>query len=150
MEQTIDYEKLVAAFLAQKEAGTTPSATYGHGPGGAFFKFGLSKPVFGALILPYSGLGGMLPAVPSIDTNPLWGIMTGVTAPTGSNATGACDDCKKAGLMKLCTHSLPFGRYCLDTQLYQMDRIGERRNRGEFTDLTLLNQAFGKKAAWPR
>lgn len=143
-EQSIDYEKLVEAFLTKKVAGSTPTATYGHGPGGAFSSFGLSKPVFGALILPYSGLGGMLPAVPSIDTNPLWAIMTGVTAPTGSNATGACDDCKKAGLMKLCTHSLPFGRYCLDTQLYQMDRIGERRNRAEFTDLSLLNQAFGQ------
>lgn len=143
-DQVIDYEKLVDAFLSKKAAGTTPTATYGHGPGGAFSSFGLSKPVFGALILPYSGLGGMLPAVPSMDTNPLWGIMTGVTAPTGSNATGACDDCKKAGLMKLCTHSLPFGRYCLDTQLYQMDRVGERRNRAEFTDLTLLNQAFGQ------
>jgi hypothetical protein len=143
-EPTVDYDKLVDALLSKKSAGSTPTATYGHGPGGAFSSFGLSKPVFGALILPYSGLGGMLPAVPSMDTNPLWGIMTGVTAPTGSNATGACDDCKKAGLMKLCTHQLPFGRYCLDTQLYQMDRIGERRNRGEFTDLTLLNQAFGK------
>jgi hypothetical protein len=143
-EQVIDYEKLVEAFLSKKTAGSTPTATYGHGPGGAFSSLGLSKPVFGALILPYSGLGGMLPAVPSMDTNPLWAIMTGVTAPTGSNATGACDDCKKAGLMKLCTHSLSFGRYCLDTQLYQMDRIGERRNRAEFTDLTLLNQAFGQ------
>ena len=143
IDQQIDYEKLVEAFLTKKAAGSTPTATYGHGPGGAFSSFGLSKPVFGALILPYSGLGGMLPAVPSNDTNPLFGIMTGVTAPTGSNATGACDDCKKAGLMKLCTHSLPFGRYCLDTQVYQMDRIGERRNRAEFTDLTLLNRAFG-------
>lgn len=143
MDPVIDYQQLVKALLATKEAPSTPSATYGHGPGGAFSSFGLSKPVFGALVLPYSGLGGMLPAVKSMDTNPLWGIMTGVTAPTGSNATGACDDCKKAGLMKLCTHSLPFGRYCLDTNVFQMDRIGERRNRAEFTDLTLMNSSFG-------
>ena len=81
-----------------------------------------------------------------MDTNPLWGIMTGVTAPTGTNPSGACDDCRKAGLMKLCTHSLPFGRYCLDTNVYQMDRLGERRNRAEFTDLTLMNNAFGQTA----
>jgi hypothetical protein len=85
----------------------------------------------------------MLPALPSIDTNPLRGIMTGVTAATGSNPTNVCDDCKEAGKMKLCTQSVPFGRYCLDTRVYQVDRIGERRNRGEMVDLTLMNQAFG-------
>lgn len=142
MDPVIDYQKLVEAFLSQKEVGSTPTATYGHGPGGAFSSFGLSKPVFGALILPNLGLGSMLPAYPSMDTNPLAGIMTGVTAPTGSNPTGVCDDCKTAGLMKLCTSSVPFGRYCLDTKIYEVDRIGERRNRGEFTDLALLNQAF--------
>lgn len=138
----ISVDQLAKALLALKEAGTTPTATYGHGPGGAFSSFGISKPVFSALILPYLGLGSMLPAVASIDTNPLSAIMTGVTAPTGSNPTGVCDDCKKAGLMKLCLSSVPFGRYCLDTQLYQVDRIGERRNRAEFTDLALLNAAF--------
>lgn len=143
VDQSIDYELLAKALLANKAAGTTPTATYGHGPGGAFSSFGLSKPVFSSLILPYMGLGGMLPAVSSQDTNPLWGIMTGVTAPTGSNPTGVCDDCKTSGKMKLCTHSLPFGRYCLETQVYQVDRIGERRNRAEFTDLALINSAFG-------
>ncbi len=139
----IDYKELVKALLAEKAAGTTPTAVYGHGPGGAFSSLGLSKPVFSSLILPYMGLGGMLPAVPSQDTNPIWGIMTGVNAATGDNPTNVCDECKTAGKMKLCTHSLPFGRYCLDTPVYQVDRIGERRNRAEFTDLTLINQAFG-------
>ena len=139
----IDYAELVKALMSQKDTGSTPTATYGHGPGGAFSSFGLSKPVFSALLLPYLGLGGMLPAVSSIDTNPLRGIMTGVTAASGSNPTGVCDDCKTAGLMKLCTQSVPFGRYCLETQVYQVDRIGERRNRAEFTDLQLMNSAFG-------
>ena len=144
MPEGIDYDKLVEALLTKnKAAGTTPTASYGHGPGGAFSSLGLSKPVFSALILPYMGLGGMLPGVPSMDTNPLRGIMTGVTAASGSNPTGVCDDCKTAGRMKLCTQSVPFGRYCLDTRVYQVDRIGERRNRAEFTDLTLMNQAFG-------
>jgi hypothetical protein len=139
-----EMELLVQKLLTQKVAGSTPTATYGHGPGGAFSSMGLSKPVFSALILPYMGLGGMLPAVPSIDTNPLRGIMTGVTAASGSNPTGVCDDCKRSGLMKLCASSLPFGRYCLNTQVYQVDRVGERRNRAEFMDLTLMNQSFGK------
>ena len=104
----IDYAELVKALLTHKEAGSTPTATYGHGQGGTFSSFGLSKPVFSSLILPYMGLGGMLPAVASIDTNPLRGIMTGVTAATGANPTGVCDDCKTAGLMKLCTQSLSF------------------------------------------
>ena len=140
-------DQLIKALSAQKAAGSTPTASYGHGPGGAFSTFGLSKGVFGALVLPYLGLGGMLPAVMSQDTNPIWGIMTGVTAPSGSNPSGVCDDCKTAGKMKLCTHSLPYGRYCLDTNVYQVDRIGEVWNRAEFTDLQLLNQSFGMNAS---
>lgn len=143
---TIDYEQLARALMSEKHIGSpNPTAVYGHGPGGAFSSLGLSKPVFSALILPYMGLQGMLPAYPSPDSNPLRGIMTGVTTPTGSNPDAQCDDCKVAGKMKLCTQSVPFGRYCLDTPVFQVDRIGERRNRGEFTDLQLMNQAFGIK-----
>jgi hypothetical protein len=142
-DQVIDYQMLVKAVLAEKAAGTTPTASYGHGPGGAFSSLGLDKRVFSSLVLPQMGLGSMLPFQTSIDTNPIFGIMTGVTAPTGSNPTGVCDDCKTAGKMKLCTHSLPYGRYCLETQVYQVDRIGERRNRAEMLDLTLMNSAFG-------
>ena len=37
MPQEIDYGMLVEALLAKtKAAGTTPTASYGHGPGGAF------------------------------------------------------------------------------------------------------------------
>lgn len=141
---TIDYEALARALMSEKHIGApNPTAVYGHGPGGAFSSLGLSKPVFSALILPYMGLQGMLPAYATEDTNPLRGIMTGVTTPTGSNPDAQCDDCKVAGKMKLCTQSVPLGRYCLDTPVFQIDRIGERRNRAEFTDLTLMNQAFG-------
>ena len=147
MDQVIDYEALAEKLLSKasvtgKAAGSTPTATYGHGLGGAFSPFGIEKPVFSALILPQLGLQGMLPAYPSIDTNPLYGIMTGVTANSGSNPTGVCDDPKKVGLMKLCTHSAVFGRWSLGTQVYDVSRVGERINRAEFLDLNLMNNSF--------
>jgi hypothetical protein len=147
-DQAIDYEKLADQLLARasvssKAVGSTPTAGIGHGPGGLFSAPGLSKPVFSALILPSLGLLSKLPAFPSNDTNPLFGIMTGVTASTGSEAVGVCDDPPYAGLMKLCEHQFVFGRMSRMTRVIDLDTSGKRFNRSDQTDLQLMNNPFG-------
>lgn len=127
-----------AFIAATKAVSSTPSATYGHGQGGAFSSRGLEQPVFNAMILPQFGLQALLPKVTSNVTDPLYGIFTGVTATTGSDPSGVCDDPKTAGLAKLCTHSFSFGRQSLQSQVYQFDRIGELHSRADFTDLQLI------------
>src|SRR3972149_4212516 len=71
---------------------STPTAFYGHGPGGLFSYPGMSRPVFSAMILPRLGLQSILPVRPSNEANPLYPIFTGVTATTGADAQGVCDD----------------------------------------------------------
>jgi hypothetical protein len=144
----IDYEKLADQLLARasvssKGVSSTPSAQIGHGPGGLFSAPGLSRPVFSSLILPSLGLMSRLPALPSNDTNPLWGIMTGVTASTGSNPVGVCDDPPYAGLMKMCEHQFVFGRLSRMTRVIDLDTSSKRFNRSDFTDLQLMNNPFG-------
>jgi len=123
---------------AYKAVSSTPNATYGHGPGGTFSPQGLDKYVFNAMILPHLGLQSRLPVRTVNDINPLYGILTGVTAVTGDDPTGECDDPPTAGLAKLCTHSAVFGRYSLQTRVFDIEHAGERTNRGEFLDLQLI------------
>lgn len=142
----IDYVKLVDALLARmpeatrtKSVSSTPTSVYGHGPGGLFSTPGLNRPLFSAMILPRMGIQTRLPLRPSMDTNPLFGIITGVTATTGSEPDGVCDDPKSAGMMKLCTHSYVYGRFSRQSRVFDVDRAGQIVNRGEFMDLQMMN-----------
>jgi hypothetical protein len=161
-EVVIDYEKLSDQLIAKasgrpsgdqrrfvydqfsmsyKAVGAVTS-TYGHGPGGLFSMPGLSRPVFSAMLLPAVGIASRIPARPSMDANPLYGIFTGVTATTGSEPTDACADPPTAGLSKLCMHTFVFGRQSRQTRAFDIDRMGIVTNRGEFLDLQLMNNPF--------
>jgi hypothetical protein len=139
MEQTIDYQQLATALLqaqgvSHKAVGSTPNASYGHGPGGLFSSPALEQRVFSAMVLPINGLASILPIRATKTTDPLYGIFTGVTATTGSEATGVCDDPPYAGLSKLCTHTFPLGRLSRMTRIYDIDRVGKLTSRGEHQD----------------
>lgn len=141
--------QIVAAAVGQgmttkDVVSSTPTTTYGHGKGGLFAYPGLSKPVFSAMSLPRAGLINRLPVRSSRDESPLYGIFTGVTATTGSEPTGVCDDPPVAGLSKLCTHSFWYGRLSRMTRVFDLDRSGRWTNRGEFGDLQFLGNPFQK------
>lgn len=150
----IDYQQLASAMLAQlnngnngtsnrtKAVSSTPNWTYGHGPGGLFSAPGLSQALFSAMILPTRGLQSRLQAFPSRDVNPLHGIITGVTASSGSQPNGVCDAPKQAGLTKLCTHTFVFGRITEGTKVIDLDRIGKMTNRGEFADFNVYGNPW--------
>jgi hypothetical protein len=145
----IDYQALAQALLQQqgiatKDVSSTPTSTYGHGPGGLFSAPGLSQPLLSAMTLPIMGVQSMLPAYPSRDMNPLYGIITGVTATSGNEPSGVCDDPPTSGLTKLCQHSFVFGRQSRMTRVFDIDRVGQMTNRGEFNDLKLINNPFGQ------
>lgn len=143
--QALDYKELARQLLTQSLVtqkdvpSSTPNAGLGHGPGGLFSAPGLERPVFSTLILPNLGLLSRLPAFGNSFTNPLYGIMTGVTGTTGSEPTGVCDDPPYAGLSKLCEHQFVFGRLSRMTRVIDIDTAGKRYNRSDNTDLRLMN-----------
>ena len=151
----IDYSKLADALVdstfrkREKAVSSTPTTVYGHGPGGLFSTPGLSRPLFSAMMLPRMGLQSRLPVRPTVETNPLFGIITGVTASTGDNPSGVCDDPKTVGTMKLCVHSFPLGRWALQTRVFDLDRFGQIVNRGEFTDFQVFGSPFDGAGANP-
>lgn len=144
----INYERLAEAMLAKltgsryKEVSSTPSGVMAHGRGGLFSALGLDQQLFSAMQLPQHGLASVLPVLPTVYTDPLFGIITGVTATTGSDPAGPCSDFPVAGTMKLCTTSLPLGRYGRATTVIDIDEAGKRVNRGDFLDLRVGGDPF--------
>lgn len=146
----IDYRQLAQSLISEagggvrtKAVGSTPTATYAHGgKGGLFSAPGLSRPLFTAMVLPSFGLASALPVRSSNETNPLFGIITGVTASSGDEPEGVCDDPPTAGLAKLCTHTFAFGRLSRQSKVFDIDRVGKIINRSDFTDFQVMGNPF--------
>lgn len=150
----INYQLLAQELLAQsaaqrhgssvrhKAVSSTPTVYYGHGVGGLFSSPALERPVISAMILPSGGIQSRLPLKSSMLDFPLYGIFTGVTATTGSEPSGPCDDFPVAGLSKLCTQTAIFGRQGRMSRVFELDRIGRLTDRGEHVDFQLLGGPF--------
>lgn len=119
-------------------AGFTLTNNFMHGPTGIFGAAGLEQDVFSTRIVP-RGLMAALPAFGTVDTNPIIPYLTGFTDESGTEADAVCDDCVVAGDIKSCFQGTVFGRVCRETAPLELNRIGQRVNRGEYTDLRLVN-----------
>ena len=116
----------------------TPSNPYVHGPTGLFGVSGLERDIFHTRLQP-EGLLGMLPVIGSVKTNPLFPYISGFQDVTGSVKDGVCDDPQTAGPIKTCFQTAQFGRYEFMTREAEINRIGQITDRGEFTDLRIVN-----------
>jgi hypothetical protein len=116
----------------------SPVGPYLHGPGGLFGVEGLERPVISTRVAG-SGIASALPSRGTNITNPLYPYISGFLASTGSNANGVCDDPMTAGPIKNCFQTADFGRYSFQSREVELNRIGQRVNRGEFLDLELVN-----------
>jgi hypothetical protein len=133
-----------AAPEDKKAVGTTHTGMLLHGPGGLFSTFGLDRDVITAHIEPM-GLISQLPTNPSIDTDPRYASITGVTDSTGAQPDNACEDAPTAYL-KGCNLTARFGMIRFDTNDIEWDKVLTRYNRGDFMDLQLLGGMLGEEA----
>lgn len=148
--QTIDVNALSQALVMLAAQGQTTKAVsaaprtsgYAHGSFGLMSAPGMSRDVINAMILPHLGLMRYIPSHPSTDELPLYSIITGQTAASGTfngtNAQGVCGDPPTAGLLKLCAQVYRFGRQSMMTPVIELDRVGRMTNRGEFRDYRLI------------
>ena len=135
-------KQIGALGIREKAVSSTPTTIYGHGPGGLFANPALERPIFSAMVLPRMGLQNMLQVRGTRFANPLYGIFTGVTATTGNEPTGVCDDPPTAGLGKLCDHTFVYGRQSRQTRVLDTDRIGLLTDRGEHYDFQFLGNPW--------
>lgn len=130
--------------IAQKGiVSTTDTFVPGNGYNGLFSYPGMEKPVVSTLQMPLSGLIDVLPSRMSQATNPVYGIITGQTAGTGSNRATPCGDPPTPGDTKLCKRMLPFGIYSLASKVIDIRDAGVFRNRGEFNDFEFYGPSLG-------
>lgn len=124
-----------------KNAPSTPGVPFLHGPGGLFGVAGIERDIFSSHING-EGLASMLPVMTSVQTNPLYGYITGFQDSSGSQPDPDTDPCGAfpvAGAIKNCLQTAQFGRYGFETRAIDLNRLGEVINRGEFMDLRIVN-----------
>lgn len=122
-----------------QKAGGTPVGPYVHGPGGLFGVRGLERGVISTHTQITGSLGTLLPIVSSVDTNPLYPYITGFLRSDTQEKNGVCDDPEEAAPFKTCIQTTQFGRKEFKTRELEINRVGQRINRGEFFDLTVEN-----------
>ena len=127
---------------AMKAAGSTPNTNYAHGPTGLFANPALERPLYSAVITPVSGVQFVLPVRGTTVTDPLDGIITGVTATTGDEASGLCDDPPTTGLSKLCQHAYALGLFSRQTPVYNIREGTRLASRGEHRDFQVFGDPF--------
>lgn len=118
--------------------GSPITTGYLHGPGGALAFPGVDGDVFSTIVGP-QGILGQLPAVPSVLGNPLYQVITGVGADSGSEKTDVCDDAITSGLVSAGILTSVFGRYERQTPEIEINRLGVRNDRSDPVDLRLVN-----------
>lgn len=134
----MEQQKAVRFGLRHDASGTPISSGYSHGPGGLLTFPGVDPSVFNAT-MGASSILGQLPAVPSVYMNPTYFTITGVGDDTGDEKDGVCDDAPVAGLMAGCLLTSVFGRYERATPELELNRLGQRNDRADPLDLTLVN-----------
>ena len=83
----------------------------------------------------------------SMYLNPVFAIMTGQTASSGSEPTEPCDEnVPVAGDLQLCNQTWGFGEMTMKSKPVRLDNLGELVNRSSPIDLKLLNNPFGTPA----
>jgi hypothetical protein len=130
------FQAVADGMTGKKTVGTVHSGILLHGPGGIFSTFGLEREVINASIQP-RGLAYELPLEPSIDLDPRFASITGVTGSYGNQPDHACEDAPTAYL-KGANLTSRFGLMRFDTNTIEFDKVIGRYNRGDFMDLRLL------------
>ena len=98
---------------------------------------------FSAMVLPRTGLQTCCPCAACFN-NPLYGLFTGVTATTGSEPTGVCDDPPTAGFPS-CASTASSGRQSRQTRVFDIDRMGLLQDRGEHPTFSSPGQPVAER-----
>lgn len=134
---SIEEIKELAAVFKNTPASTTLTAPTLHGPFhgntaqyGIFSGAGVRPQRYTTLARPWS-LVSILGVNRSEYTKEILEVMTGVTAASGTNATGFCGNPPTVGQGKVCQQIYQFGKYYIKTDLNAIPEIGQLRDRAD-------------------
>lgn len=127
--------------------GTPTGVGYIHGPGGTLSYPGVDPDVFHTMV-GSRGLLGQLPVRPSIDSNPLFTVLTGIGGDSGEEKTEVCGDAPTAGILSACNLTAPFARYERKTPELEINRLGLRTDRADPMDLRMVGTPIAQSGAF--
>ena len=137
------FAEVLGQYMAKeklsKESAGTPVGPYIYGPGGLFGVRGLERDIISTHTQITGSLGELIPISPSNDTNPLFPYITGFLRSDEQEKNAVCDEPVEANNFKTCIQTTIFGRKEFKTREMEINKIGERLNRGEFHDLNVVN-----------
>lgn len=151
MELSQEQLAQIAEYMTRYKASGTNPANPPAGPYGLFTTPGLMPDIPSTYIAP-EGFENFLEMNGHVrinrDASPIYGIMTGMTASSGTEPTEPCDEnVRVAGNMKMCQQSLPFGELTMKSQVMRLDNAGKLNNRGQSLDLRLINNPYDSTTA---
>jgi len=150
IDGTVDPMQVVKAFadliakagaedIQKAQTVGAPIGPYIHGPGGLFGVRGLSRDVISTHTQITGSLGELIPIRSSNETQPLFPYITGYLRSDEKEKDGVCENPPEANHFKTCIQTTVFGRKEFMTRQVEINRIGQVVNRGEFTDLQIVN-----------
>lgn len=104
-----------------------PDETPMYMAGGLFAVCGMHPQVIAAVINPI-GVEKLFRWIPGTEVSPIYDALVYVGT-TSTAQAGGCTDCGKPEF-KECTQTAVWGRYCQQTEEFQIDQIGRKMNRG--------------------
>lgn len=133
----MERQKAMQYGVKHDTPGVPITTGYSHGPGGLLTFPGVDPTVFHT-IMGNTSIIGQLPAMPSVYTNPTFLTLTGVGDDEGNEKEDVCDVAPVAGLLSGCMLTSVFGRYERATPEIELNRLGQRNDRADPLDLTLV------------
>lgn len=132
----------------EKAPAQTNTATLLHGPTGIFRGPGLERDVISTHVRPM-GVDSVLPLFPTVNVDPRFPSLTGISGPEGAQPEHACQDAPTS-YMKGCNLTARLGLKRFDTRTVEFDQVMRRVNRGDYTDLILRGRLLGLTNLGPK
>lgn len=126
------------AGYSQKDVTYPTNTQYSHGFTGFSNQPGVAPDVI-STIYRTRGISRNIPFVKSVETVPLFKILTSQAAASGSEPADACSRGPTPGKLSEAQLTAPFGLLKRSTETVSLDRIGQVINRAEPMDLRVIN-----------
>lgn len=124
----------------RREISGIPNAQSLFGSGGLFSTFGMDNTVINASITP-RGISGMIPAIGTETTDPLFGYITGFDPDGVAEPVGPCDDAP-GGIMETCYQVAKLGRIARSSREMEVNELAKVMNGHLTTDLRLMGDVI--------
>jgi hypothetical protein len=127
--------------MDEKTVATSNTAQQLHGVNGLMSGQGLERDVITAHVRP-RGIATVLPIFPTVNEDPRFPAITGVTATTGVEPTVPCEDAPTS-YIKVANLTAKLGMTRFDTETIDIGKVMLRKNRGDLTDFIVRGRLLG-------